>query len=279
MISLLLKKNGVFKNDPKETIEVFNNYHINVVETTSGKRLSSIRNSNSQSQDRATVKKIIESHKNYPCEEKVLPCSLSFDLPPASNEDINKIVKSLNANKATGPHRKPLKLIKLSTNVVDKYLTIIINHDISRSLFSNWAKNALVRPIYEKKDRQNKENYRPVSMMRGINDSMIHAIQTFISNFVSAYGKNSNHVLISLIENWKNNLDNKTVGAVFIDLSKAFDFIPYDLLIAKMEAYGFSEDFLTFLYSYLKRQKQSVNINNVHSMIQILLSGVSQGPF
>ena len=91
-------------------------------------------------------------------------------------------------------------------------------------------------------------------MMRGINDSMIHAIQTFISNFVSAYGKNSNHVLISLIENWKNNLDNKTVGAVFIDLSKAFDFIPYDLLIAKMEAYGFSEDFLTFLYSCLKRR-------------------------
>ena len=64
-----------------------------------------------------------------------------------------------------------------------------------------------------------------------------------------------------------------------MDLSKAFDCIPHDLLIAKMEAYGFSEDFLTFLYSYLKRRKQSVNINNVHSMFQILLSGVPQGSF
>ena len=44
-----------------------------------------------------------------------------------------------------------------------------------------------------------------------------------------------------------------------------------------MEAYGFNEDCLTFLYSYLKRQKQSVNINIIHSIFQILLSGVSQG--
>ena len=49
-------------------------------------------------------------------------------------------------------------------------------------------------------------------------------------------------------------------------LSKAFDCISHDLLIAKMEACGFSEDFLIFLYSPLKRQKKSVNINNVHRM-------------
>ena len=38
-----------------------------------------------------------------------------------------------------------------------------------------------------------------------------------------------------------------------MDLSNAFDCIPHDFLMAKMEAYGFSEGFLTFLYSYLKR--------------------------
>ena len=47
-----------------------------------------------------------------------------------------------------------------------------------------------------------------------------------------------------------------------MDLSKAFECIPHYLLIAKMEAYGFSKDFLTFLYSYLMRQKQSISINN-----------------
>ena len=59
-------------------------------------------------------------------------------------------------------------------------------------------------------------------------------------------------------------------------LSKTFDCIPRELFIAKMEVYGFSENFLTFLYSYLKRQKQSGNITNVHGMLQILLSSVLQ---
>ena len=62
-----------------------------------------------------------------------------------------------------------------------------------------------------------------------------------------------------------------------MDLSKAFDYIPHDLRIAKMEAFAFTEDFLTFLHSYLKRRKQFVNINNVHNMFQILFSDVPQG--
>ena len=52
------------------------------------------------------------------------------------------------------------------------------------------------------------------------------------------------------------------VGAVLMDLSKAFDSIPHDLLIAKMHAYGFSKNFLVFFYSSLKRRKRNVRINN-----------------
>ena len=104
---------------------------------------------------------------------------------------------------------------------------------------------------------------------------MLPIIQNFLSNFVSAYRKDYS---ANNDSNLDKNLDsNKIVGAVFMVLSKAFDCIPHDLLIAKMEAYGFNEDFLTFLYSYLKRRKQSMNINNVHSIFQILLSGVPQG--
>ena len=66
-------------------------------------------------------------------------------------------------------------------------------------------------------------------------------------------------------------------GAVLMDWSKAFDSIPHNLLIAQMQAYGFSKNFLVFFYSCLKRRKQNVRINNTHSIFQILLSGVPQG--
>ena len=62
-----------------------------------------------------------------------------------------------------------------------------------------------------------------------------------------------------------------------MNLSKDFDCIPHELLIAKMHAYGFDLNSLTFFYSYLKNRKQNVKINNTCSVFQILLSGVPQG--
>ena len=62
-----------------------------------------------------------------------------------------------------------------------------------------------------------------------------------------------------------------------MDLSKAFDFIPLDLLISKLHAYGLSFDTVTFLKSYLKDRKQNSRINNIFSAFQNILSGVPQG--
>ena len=99
---------------------------------------------------------------------------------------------------------------------------------------------------------------------------------SFLSRNRKAYS--TNHVLLRLIEQWKSALDNKNfVEAVLMGLSKAFDCIPHDLLIAKLHAYGFSENSLTFFYSYLKRRKQNVKINNTYSLYKELLPGVRQG--
>ena len=131
-----------------------------------------------------------------------------------------------------------------------------MNHDILRSYFSDGAKNIQVRLIYKKKDRKNKENYWPVSILNRFSSLWkVHKwhcapYNTNLSNFVSAYRKyfSVNHVLISLTWNLKKNLNNnKIVGNVFMDLWKVFDYIPHDLLIAKMEACGFSENFFVFI--------------------------------
>ena len=60
-------------------------------------------------------------------------------------------------------------------------------------------------------------------------------------------------------------------------MSKAFDSIPHDLLIAKMSAYGLSMYTLVFVYSYIKRRKQNIKTNDIKSLLEILVPGVPQG--
>ena len=62
-----------------------------------------------------------------------------------------------------------------------------------------------------------------------------------------------------------------------MDLPKAFDYIPHDLLITKLYAYGLSEEATTFFYSYRKRRVQKVRIDDILSSLQVLISGVPQG--
>ena len=57
-----------------------------------------------------------------------------------------------------------------------------------------------------------------------------------------------------------------------MNLSKTSDYIPHDLLIVKLHAYGFNKKALTFFYSYLKRRKRNVKINDTESFFQTLLS-------
>lgn len=64
---------------------------------------------------------------------------------------------------------------------------------------------------------------------------------------------------------------------VLMDLSKVFDSIPYDLIIAGLHAYGLRFNADTFLSLYLKDQKQNVRIKNKFSAYQNIISGVLQG--
>ena len=90
-----------------------------------------------------------------------------------------------------------------------------------------------------------KANYRPVSALPPISKANKHF-----------YGHrkdyNTQHALICLIEKWKKILDEKGFcGAVLMDLSKAFDTINHELLIAKLHAYGFEKSALKLLLNYL----------------------------
>ena len=82
-----------------------------------------------------------------------------------------------------------------------------------------------------------------------------------------------------MIEKWKNALDNKKhAGAILTDLSNAFDCINHELLIAKLEAYGYGKNALKFIHSYITGGKQRTNVNNILSTWEYITSGVPYGP-
>jgi ribonuclease P/MRP protein subunit RPP40 len=91
-------------------------------------------------------------------------------------------------------------------------------------------------------------------------------------------GYNTDYALLAMIEKWKISLDkNGYAGGILMDLSKAFDTINHQLLIAKLYAYGFSKNALELILSYLSDRLQRTKINVSFSTWAELLSGVPQG--
>ena len=99
-----------------------------------------------------------------------------------------------------------------------------LNQSILSSIFPEQAKIANVRPIYKRNKREEIKNYRPVSILscfskiyeKFIQESITPFVDKILYKFLSAYRKaySTNHVLLSLIEQWKSALDNKNfVGA------------------------------------------------------------------
>ena len=84
--------------------------------------------------------------------------------------------------------------------------------------------------------------------------------------------------LLPIIEKWRESLDQGSAyGALLTDLSKAFDCLPHELIIAKLHAYGVDILSLELINSYLSKQRQRIKINDVYSSWSEILFGVPQG--
>ena len=109
---------------------------------------------------------------------------------------------------------------------------------------------------------------------------MVCFFEAILSLSLSAFRKmfSCETVLIRLIEDWKTLLDHHSViGAMLLDLSKAFDCLPHQLLIAKLKAYGFDDNSCSLMHSYLFNRKQRVKIGSFRSEWLNLKKGVPQG--
>ena len=92
---------------------------------------------------------------------------------------------------------------------------------------------------------------------------------------ISEYRERS---ILSMIEKWRHTLDKSgSAGAVLTDLSKAFDCLHHELMIAKLNCYGMEVNSLRLIYSYLTVRCQRVRVNCSYSSWSNILSGVPQG--
>ena len=109
---------------------------------------------------------------------------------------------------------------------------------------------------------------------------ILEYIDKHLSSHICLYRKgcSTQTALISMLEKWKLSVDNKGfAGGALMDLSKVFDPINHQLLLAKLHAYGFSKQVLAIVSSYLSNRKQRIKINDVFSSWKDLILGVPQG--
>ena len=143
-------------------------------------------------------------------------------------------------------------------------------------LFPHDLKLADVAPVYKKKSKACKDNYRPVSILSNISYQIDQILSKYQCGFRKGY--NVRHCLIALIKKWKQSVDKGgAFGALLTDLSKTFDCLSHELLIAKLDAYGFDKRSLVLIYNYLSNRKQRVKIDDSYSSWSEILYGVPQG--
>lgn len=213
---------------------------------------------------------------------------LDFAFEHVTESYVADLISNLDGNKSSGPDGFPPKILKLAAPALAAPITSLFNYCIDRSKWPSQWKTSNVTPIHKKAEETCKENYRPVSILSTIPklfekikyDQLYRAFSPLFSNNMSGFlrGHSCCTALLKMTDDWRALLDQKMiVGVAAIDLSKAFDSICHNLLLAKLKAYGLRNSALRLLESYLSDRYQRVKCNGRFSTWLPVKCGVPQG--
>ena len=165
---ILIEIDNKIIEDKSELAKTFNSHYINIVKSTTGKHAAKLGTLASRISKKEIVATIIDKFKNRPSiigfKSEFRPTA-ELNIKAAAVNQINKMIKILDAKKAAGPDKIRVKVVKISAYIIDKHLTNIINNDLLRNSFSDSANIASVRSIFKKGERTEIGNYRPVSIL------------------------------------------------------------------------------------------------------------------
>ena len=197
-------------------------------------------------------------------------------------------IDQLDKRKPTTYNNIPTRVLVDNKDIISPIITDMYNESNRASNFPNSLKLADVTPAHKKEERIVKDKYRNVSILTPVSKiyekEMFDQISAYVDKYLSPLlcgfrkGYSTQHCLSVMLDKWSKALDNgKIAGALLTDLSKAFDYLHHELLIAKLEAYGFDQSSFSFIYSYLSDRKQRTKVNNYYISWSNIKSGVPQG--
>lgn len=207
---------------------------------------------------------------------------------PIVEEDIRRIIISLDINKNNSTDGIPNIFYKNALVGILKPITIIFNTSIMHCTFPTYWKQSFLTPIYKSGEKSHITNYRPVSITCAISKILEKLILNRIrmatgdqivtqqhgfspcKSTVTNLGEYSNFLA-------KNIINGGQVDAIYTDFSKAFDRVDHVILIQKLLHCNIKKCTTAWIYSFLCDRTQIVCINGTKSRAIIPSSSVPQG--
>ena len=228
-------------------------------------------------------------------ENDSLPTVKNCNYPSIENITINvkgveNLLSSLKVNKASGPDNIPNMILKTCSKELSPALTNIFQQSLDTGTLPRDWKNANVCPIFKKGNKHMASNYRPVSLTSVCCKILEHIICKHILNHLDKHniltslqhGFRSNHScesqLVITMHDIMQNFDNKKqTDLIILDFSKAFDTVPHNKLLFKLNNYGIDGKMNNWIQSFLTQREQQVIIEGESSSPCSVDSGVPQG--
>ena len=204
-----------------------------------------------------------------------------------NRDKVFRLITSLDTNKAHGCDGISAAMIKICDQSVVEPLCSIFERCLETGVYPTQWKKANVIPVHKKGCKQNKCNYRPISLIpivgKIFEELLFDVIydhlskQELITPHQSGFrpGESTINQLLLITHNIYRAFDDtpsRETRAIFLDLSKAFDTVWHEGLIYKLKANGLSGNILKILQDYLTDRKQRVLLNGKSSNWDIIIS-------